>query len=1467
MVSNTRWSVPRRSCGIYAVVLTIACFRFAGGCLRAEAPADASAPATESSRSAPSPAAATPTVLTSFEQIWRLSEAEKQQSHRVRLDYAVYYYDPLWRALWGRCGREDSYLSLGDKVFPIKPGQLIRVEGSMRPAEGMTVLEPKVTVLAESTALEVLSTAGEMGNTERFNKHLVTVEGYVDRQTVRDANHMEMALVTEGRSVLVQLLLKNEVPAPQIVGNIVRVKGVYFARAVSGSSRPQLEVWVQGNDAITVLGSLARDKRFDQTATTADQLSAAEPGALVRVVGGVEAQEPGESLTLRDATGTIRVLTAQTEPMPLGEEVEAIGFPARAGQAWTLREGLYRQSQTTLTSIDQFYNLPDREKPSLHRVRLDFLVYYYDAFWKNMWGRNQGAAAYLKLAHYDAAVEPGQRILIEGVARPGTDFVVEDPKITVLAKGVRLDAKPTQGQIGNTSLFEKQMVTVEGFVDRQVATDAHHLEVDLITEGRSVVVRLLHAPDDPAPQLEGAIVNLRGVYVSTNDPTGGPPKIEVWSQGPDAIKIAGWIDQDERFKLPATAMEKLAALPADALVKIVGTVRAQQPGKSLTLRDETGQVTVQTMQTQPMQLGERAEVIGYPIAEHDKLGLRRGLYRRSQTGSSSLAKGLPHLRLAEQVRELRPDEAIRSYPVQLSGVVTWSQPEADFFYMADASGGVQVMRPEQRAEKLNVGMRVDVTGVSAPGRFTPVVLAASARSFAMIGLPEVHDVTLEQAMTGVEEARWVSMSGYVRDVSMDGPWARLELTSSGGEFSAMAPPSDFVTKLKGSVVRVRGVCSALTNDKRQLTGVRLWVASNEQFEVEEAVPENPFIVPRRSIASLRQFNSLQAFNRRVRVSGVVIHAAPGRLVQIQDGAEGLLVLSREATPVVPGDRVEAVGFPGRESGRVILREAVYRRIAGGREPAPLEIGSPDRIDAELDGRLVRLEGTLLDVGTQEGGQRLIAQTDKLIFEALIASGKNQTHGAWASGSRVALTGVYGIQFDEYKRPHAVQLQLRSLADVTVLARPSWWTAQHALAVAGVLSIGVVLGLAWVMALRRRVRQQTVQIRAQIETERAARLDAALVRASKLESLGVLAGGIAHDFNNLLTVILGNLSLVMLGGGLDPENEHCLRDSERAALRARGLTQQLLTFAKGGAPVREAINLPDVVRESAEFALHGSKVRCDFDIAPELWPAEVDKAQIGQVVHNIVINAHQAMPEGGVIRIALRNEQVAEAAVPELAAGRYLRMTIADTGKGIASEYLARIFDPYFTTRERGTGLGLATVYSIVKKHGGHVEVASKPGEGTTFRLWLPAAAVSATTAAAAVPEAPSPQTSRILFMDDEETIRRMAGLMLKRLGFEMTAVVDGAETVREYTAAREAGRPYDLVILDLTVPGGMGGSEAMEKLRELDPKVRAIVSSGYSSDPVMANYRAHGFRGMVAKPYELDGVARVINAVLRDQET
>jgi len=372
------------------------------------------------------------------------------------------------------------------------------------------------------------------------------------------------------------------------------------------------------------------------------------------------------------------------------------------------------------------------------------------------------------------------------------------------------------------------------------------------------------------------------------------------------------------------------------------------------------------------------------------------------------------------------------------------------------------------------------------------------------------------------------------------------------------------------------------------------------------------------------------------------------------------------------------------------------------------------------------------------------------------------------------------------------------------------------------------------------------------------------RAARLESVGSLAGGIAHDFNNLLAGILGNVTLARNLAMPRSEADEMLVEAEKACLRAKGLTQQLLTFAKGGTPVRELASIADVVTDSATFALRGSRVKCHFDLAEDLWAAEIDVGQISQVISNLVINADEAMPGGGTIGVRAVNRVVGPGTALPLRPGDYVEMSVEDNGVGIPPEYLDRVFEPYFTTKQKGSGLGLAVVYSIVKGHEGHILVESKLGVGTTFRIWLPASRKRLRPIAedkVARPVA-SAVKRRILAMDDEEMLRNMLRKMLSLAGYEVQTAADGAEAVALYAAARDAGQPFAAVILDLTVPGGMGGREAIDKLLEIDPEVKAIVSSGYSTDPVMSDFRKYGFSAIAVKPYSVEALEETLNLVI-----
>ena len=367
-----------------------------------------------------------------------------------------------------------------------------------------------------------------------------------------------------------------------------------------------------------------------------------------------------------------------------------------------------------------------------------------------------------------------------------------------------------------------------------------------------------------------------------------------------------------------------------------------------------------------------------------------------------------------------------------------------------------------------------------------------------------------------------------------------------------------------------------------------------------------------------------------------------------------------------------------------------------------------------------------------------------------------------------------------------------------------------------------------------------------------------LRLDKLESLGVLAGGIAHDFNNLLTGLYGNIELTKMFLATDHPAQKYLEVAESSMESATKLTDQLLTFAKGGDPIKEVLALGNTISETALFSLRGSRARLQLHIQPDLWLVEADKGQISQVISNLVINAQQAMPTGGMINITANNVILDDV--------RMVEIKVEDEGSGIPPQYLDKIFDPYFSTKQTGSGLGLASSYSIINKHNGRITVESKINEGTQFIILLPASDETAASLAAQAVDAKeiaAMASAYILVLDDEKVVREALGGMLEMMGHRVEFAVDGEEAIFKYQTAYVAEGPYDLVVVDLTIPGGMGGQEAAQAILTINPDAKLIVSSGYATDPVMANYEAYGFKGVVVKPYQFATLRQVVEQVLQ----
>ncbi len=388
----------------------------------------------------------------------------------------------------------------------------------------------------------------------------------------------------------------------------------------------------------------------------------------------------------------------------------------------------------------------------------------------------------------------------------------------------------------------------------------------------------------------------------------------------------------------------------------------------------------------------------------------------------------------------------------------------------------------------------------------------------------------------------------------------------------------------------------------------------------------------------------------------------------------------------------------------------------------------------------------------------------------------------------------------------------------------------------------------------------ITVRKQMEDE--------IIRNRNMESIGVLAGGIAHDFNNLLTVIIGNISIFESMSRDDSDLNELIGHAKNASLQAKELTSKLLAFSRGGEPFKITSSISDLLKESAGFILSGTGIKIEYEMSADLWPVDADIVQLGQVINNLLINAREAMPRGGGVIITAGNEVITTDGPVNLTPGNYVVVSIEDTGVGIPREHLANIFNPYFTTKkmgvQKGVGLGLSICYSIIKSHNGIIQVDSHEGNGTVITIYLPASEIVIEQGV----REPVPvknkggEEIRILVMDDEEIVRKTIGFMLEKSGYRVEFAVNGSEAVERYRTMKDSENSYDAVILDLTVPGEMGGKAAIEKMLEIDPEINAIVSSGYFNDPVIANYRSYGFKGVLAKPFLIFDLQKVLQDVL-----
>ncbi|MBK9990888.1 MAG: response regulator [Verrucomicrobia bacterium] len=1119
---------------------------------------------------------------------------------------------------------------------------------------------------------------------------------------------------------------------------------------------------------------------------------------------------------------------------------------------------------------------------------------------------------------------------------PSKGISADTAIITILERDIAQTPFLADDKLSLYGQLKAKVVTFEATFDSVQVIDTHHLAFEFVAEGYRIHA-FYWAPDVKLVDFEqGSRVRITGVYSANQDPLTEKMEIDLWCSRLEDIVLIGPPDTDPRFETRIVPIEWLPGMYAarEAKAHIAGIVRTNNLGHDVLVRDETGGVRVQALQALPLKTGDWVEAIGVPITGGADWSLRNAIIRRATPSViaskiKAAASAPPTLRMIDQVLALTPKEAAAGHPVDIVGVTLWSYQHADFIYLADTSGSVRVQLPEKLGDVNNKPRsQIRIIGTTRMGAYAPEIQLSKSNQFSSALFPEAKELTLDQAITGLEIGRRVRMQGYVQRVVPDGIWSRMTLSTKTGTFDALLGREPLLDSMVGSIVSVQGVCCAVTNARRQLTRVEILALYLDDFRVEQPALADPFTAPLREISALRQFKLDGPLDYWVRVQGVVTQHVPGRFVIIQDGTEGLMLLTEQKDKLVAGDYIEITGLPGFENGRAVMRESVYRKIGHKNQPASVAVTDAKVFVEDLDSCLVKVRGKLLSSVLDGENLNLEIQTGQRVFSALLQQPSAQSYlHPLQAGSELELIGVYQLIRDERQRPQSFRIQLRTQADINVLQKPSWWTPARAFSVTGVLLGCIALALTWLSVLRRRVKEQTDQLRTQILKE--AKLEAQnraivanandcifttdlsgnftsfnpasehLLGYNQEEILklnlrdlvakdetktepelitSLMAKGqaaarfelrlVAKDQHRVWTEI--NACIVHTEGGLDGvlgvardigERKQIEEELKRARDAAEANTEAKSAFlANMSHEIRTPMNgvigmsnlildtklspeqreYAETIRNSAESLLtvlndilDFSKIEAgklhfetlDFDLVssaeeclellnsrasekkielslfvPPEMPRLVkgDQGRLRQVLVNLLGNAIK-FTDSGEVAVTLSIEE-------ETATDLMLRFEVRDTGVGIASENIERLFQPFSqadgstTRRFGGTGLGLVISKQLVQLMQGTIGVTSTLGEGSTFWFSVKLEKQPADPAASTKTNTKPLAGLRMLVVDDHAPNRRIAIEYANHWGMRCDAVSTAGEALLALNEALERDDPYRVMLFDCQLP-------------------------------------------------------------------
>jgi signal transduction histidine kinase/CheY-like chemotaxis protein/HPt (histidine-containing phosphotransfer) domain-containing protein len=1172
--------------------------------------------------------------------------------------------------------------------------------------------------------------------------------------------------------------------------------------------------------------------------------------------------------------------------------------------------------RTQITSIEQVRTLSLQEADRAHPVRLRGVVAYHHSVSDQIVLLGGDGGIFVDMSQARAPVTVGHNVEIEGVTARGdaTPIVVASG---MADRGEGAMPPPRRTHAGDLlhASNSNAYVEVEGIVRRETLQNDKQLSLDVVSgESRfEAVVAGQTAPADDT--LVDARVRVLGVSHTVFSPGGEAIRSQVYVSNFDNILVEEPGERDP-FSIPARSIGSVLRLSPGSgpgrRVRVQGVV-AQKPNGALSVEDATGELDVEIERMTSVRLGSWVDVVGFPSASESGVALEDAVMCEIDSAvalpdgdvadDGHSGDGLGQLQTVRDVHGLTPGEAKRNYPVRLVGVLTYYDPPWHCAFVQDGTGGIY-FQPPAEPSNLEAGDVIQVDGQSGPGDFAPVVTNPRLRVLGKASLPDAQRVTIDDLLSGRYDSKWIETAAIVQKAAVDRDGTILVGAIAGKhKFRVVMPaatPIDAVQRLVDAKVTIRGVCGSIFNEKRQLISIQVFVPGMERVVVTAQPPADPFSLPIRSINTLGRYSPNEEGGHRTRVRGMVTLQNAGGSLFIRDETSGLSVQVAEGATVAPGDLVDVVGFTATGGYAPVLEEAILRPLGAGVLPRPAFVTAAEALSGNYNAELVEIEGYVLDRGVDPAGRSLTLQAGRHTFDAVLdGAHADAALGPIRDGSLVRVTGVCVVETDGSQVSQAgrtsirsFRLLLRTERDVTVVVSAPWWTLDRILGVVAILGVVVLVVLAWVFVLRRRVRQQTDVIRSQLETEESLREAAQAASRAKSEFLA----NMSHEIRTPMNAVIG-MTGILLDTPLTREQLECVEIVRSSSDALLTVINDILDFSKIESGKLELERQPFVLRECVEealdlFGLEAGKKGLDIaysieDGAPTIVVGDVTRLR--QVLVNLVGNAVKFTHAGEVVVTVSREPDASETGTPaerspnadassleaieerrrgtssvsadhRRAPAALLHFSVRDTGIGIPPDRMDRLFKSFSqvdasTTRHfGGTGLGLAVSKRLCELMGGTMWADSDVGKGSTFHFEVEVEAAAVDVASHDLRALPELSDRRMLVVDDNATNRLILMRQAKKWGIAVRAAASGSEAL----ACLERGESFDVAVLDMQMPEMDGAMLAREiRRREVSHRLPLVLLTS------MGRFE-HGadFAAQLTKPVKAGALYEVLKGVL-----